>query len=127
MVGYPGSGKTTLAKQVFSQYKIISGDEYKTSAKMIAIAKQFLDKKMSVVFDATNPSIEKRAEYIQLANEYGLTSRCVHVATSFEDSMARNNQRKEGVPRIVYNIYKKKFVQPHVSEGCSVINVNLKK
>lgn len=124
MVGYPGSGKSTLAKQSFSEYKIISGDEYKTSAKMIAVARPYLDQKLSVVFDATNPSREKRAEYIQLAKEYGLTTRCVHVGTSLEESIARNNQRKtDGVPRIVYNIYKKKFVHPDVSEGCSVVEI----
>ena len=124
MVGYPGSGKTTLAKQVFSNYKIISGDKYKNSAKMIAIARKFLDSGFSVVFDATNPSIEKRAQYIHLANEYKLTSRCVHLDTSLDLSLARNNLRSRGVPRIVYNIYNKNFVHPHVSEGCSVVIVN---
>jgi bifunctional polynucleotide phosphatase/kinase len=126
MVGYPGSGKTTLALATFKhpQYVVIHGDDYKSSTpKMIAAARIALDKGVSVVFDATNPSREKRAEYINLAKEYGIGVRCVHVDTSFEESLARNNKRDVPVPRIVYNVYKKKFVAPDVSEGCSVVEI----
>jgi len=126
MVGYPGSGKTTLALETFKspQYVIIHGDDYKSnSSKMIVAAREHLKKGKFVVFDATNPAREKRAEYIELARGLGIGVRCVHVNTSFEESLARNNERSKPVPRIVYNVYKKKFVAPNVSEGCSVVEI----
>ena len=73
MVGYPGSGKSTIVKNVFEPagYFIANGDLLKTSTKMIKEAKKHISNK-SVVFDATNPSKRKRLEYIQFAKEFKL-------------------------------------------------------
>jgi predicted kinase len=67
--------------------------------------------------------VEKRAEYINLAKEFGIVVRCVHVDTSLDESIARNNSREKGVPKIVYNVYKKKFIKPTVDEKCSVVTI----
>ncbi len=117
MVGYPGSGKSTYCLRNFPSYFICSGDEYKTSKKMTAAAKPYLDRGTSVVFDATNPSKEKRAEYITFARSYKLPIRCVHINTSLSESLISNNKREKPVPKIVYNIYKSKFETPDISEG----------
>lgn len=124
MVGMPGSGKSHLAKTVFTKpnYVIIEGDIYKTSAKMIKAATPHLDKGMSVVFDATNPTREKRNEYITVAERYKIPARCIYVNTPMEEAIARNNMREKPVPRIVYNVYNKKFQIPDAThENCSVI------
>jgi bifunctional polynucleotide phosphatase/kinase len=125
MTGYPGSGKSTLCEKVFEPagYAIIHGDVHKTSAKMLKVAEGIVKEGKSVVFDATNPSVEKRAEYIEFANKHGLPARCIHVATSLQESLARNNMREKPVPRIVFNVYTKKFKAPDESEGCSVVVV----
>ena len=123
MVGYPGSGKDTLISKVFSEYFIANGDDLKTSVKMIKAAINPIKSGQSIVFNATNPSKIKRAEYVKFANEYKIPIRCVHVNTSIEDSLASNNTREKPVPRIVYNIYKKKFEEPDVDEGFTVITV----
>lgn len=59
MVGYPGSGKTTIT-QIFEKrgYCVIHGDEYKTQNKMLKKAQEFVNKN-SIVFDATNNNIKK--------------------------------------------------------------------
>jgi bifunctional polynucleotide phosphatase/kinase len=132
MIGYPGSGKSTIARDILGAagYEVLSGDELKTSAKMIKTAEKIIKEndgkaKKSFVFDATNPSRKKRAEYIEFANKWKLPVRCIHVATSQEESMARNQKRPKDkiIPRIAYNLYKKNFEEPIASEGCEVILV----
>jgi bifunctional polynucleotide phosphatase/kinase len=128
MVGYPGSGKTTFATSLVSEkdtYKIIHGDTYKTSKKMIQVAEDYLKThpNHSIVFDATHPSRAKRAEYIEFAKRLNYSVRCIHVTTSLEDAYARNMQRPadKQIPRIVYYKYRKAFEEPMRDEGCDVI------
>lgn len=125
MVGYPASGKTTISNTVFETagYVIMHGDELKTSIKMIKTAVKPITDGKSVVFDATNATKEKRSEYIEFAKKHNVPVRCVYVSTSMEESLQRNNNREKPVPRIVYNIYNKKFQMPTVEEGCEVVKV----
>ncbi len=69
LVGYPGSGKTTIATSICkdSRYIKISGDEFKTSSKMISAAKAHVLKGERIVFDATNGTIKRRKEYIDFS------------------------------------------------------------
>ena len=93
---------------------------------MIKVAKPHLENGLSVVFDATNPTREKRKEYIDVAESYKIPSRCIYMNTSMEESMSRNNMREKPVPRIVYNVYNKKFQLPDPKEeNCSVITLTI--
>ena len=126
MVGYPGSGKTSIAN-TFSpeKYKVISGDDFSSSKKMIIEAEKYIRNDFSVIFDATNPTIEKRKEYIEFANKYNLKIRCIHVSTDMAESMFRNNKRNKVIPKVTYFIFRKKFVKPTVDEGFyEVITLN---
>ena len=128
LVGYPGSGKTQFATCLFGQndrYAILHGDELKTSVKIIKAAKPLLQNGLSVVIDATNPSKEKRNEYIDLAKDFKVAIRCIHINTSMEESLFRNNQRSKDkiVPKIVYNVYRKKFEQPTSEEGFDHVTI----
>lgn len=126
LVGYPGSGKSTLCEKVFSRanYVCIKGDEFKTSVRMIKEAEQHVQIGKSVVFDATNPSIKKRAEYIAFARKHSLSVRCIFVSTSFEISFERNNKRAHPIPRIAYNLFKKNFEYPSENEGFTLEIIN---
>jgi bifunctional polynucleotide phosphatase/kinase len=119
MVGYPGSGKSTICSEIFepANYYIAHGDELKTSAKMIKMAEAKVANNQSVVFDATNPTKDKRAEYIMFAKKHNLPVRCIHVNTSMQDAMTRNNLREKPIPNIVFYTYRKKFESPEESEG----------
>jgi bifunctional polynucleotide phosphatase/kinase len=114
MLGFPGSGKTAVANK-FTDYINIESDTYKTTAKMLKIAKLNIDK--SVIFNATNPSISKRKEYIDYAKEHNINIRCFYVYTSMSDSLANNALREKPVPKIVYNIYNSKFEMPTITKG----------
>ena len=117
MVGYPGSGKSVIARNICKNenYIHIEGDIYKTSKKMIKNAP--LDK--SIVFDATNSSIKKRKEYIDFAKKFNYEIKCVHVKTSLDISYRRNKSRDEDkqVPKIAYSVYTKYYEEPKEDEG----------
>lgn len=117
MIGYPASGKTTYTRTLGKNYVILHGDELKTSAKMIAAAKQPVIDGKSVVFDATNPSKAKRKEYIDFAKKFNIPVRAVHITTSMEECLIRNNQVERMLPKIVYYVFKKKFEEPSLDEG----------
>jgi bifunctional polynucleotide phosphatase/kinase len=126
LVGYPGSGKSHFSTCYFGEndkYVILHGDDLKTSTKMIKAARPLIKNGKSIIFDATNPSKEKRKEYIDIAKELQLSIRCIHISTSFEESLYRNNQRpkEQIVPKIVYYIYRKKFEIPTKDEGFNSI------
>lgn len=125
MVGYPGSGKSTIVRDIFEPagYITLEGDLLKTSARMIRSAEPFISAGKSVVFDATNPSKKKRAEYIEYAKSKGLSVRCIWVPRSMEESLLQNNKRPADklVPKIVYFVYRKNFEQPVGDEGFAAV------
>lgn len=131
MVGYPASGKSTISQGVFKAngYEVLESDELKTMAKIRAGLKKALGEGKSVVVDATNPTRERRKEYVNIAREIrgeDIKVRCIHVATSMEESVARNNLRskEKGVPMIAYYTYRKRFEEPNATlEGFDQLEV----
>jgi bifunctional polynucleotide phosphatase/kinase len=116
MVGFPGSGKSTVAS-TFADYKILHGDELLTSKKMIKEAEKNIKEGASVIFDATNPTKEKRQEYITLAHKYNLQIRCIVMQTDMAEAMFRNNKRNKIIPKITYYVFRKKYQEPTLDEG----------
>lgn len=128
MMGYPGSGKSTIAQNICTKYPnyiCIQGDIYKTSKSMIKKASEYISEKKSIIFDATNSSKAKRNEYISFAQKYGYKIKCLHVTTPLENSYYRNKQRPSDiqVPRIAYSVYSKYFEEPQEEEGFTLIEV----
>lgn len=125
MVGYPGSGKSTVAKSICQneQFVLIQGDVHKTSPKMIKAALPCVKEGKSIVFDATNSSSKKRNEYIEFAKKHNLKVVCIHMTTSLEVSYKRNKERdpEQQVPKIAYSVYTKHFENPNVEEGFELI------
>ena len=127
MIGFPGSGKSTIARHIcqHANYIHIQGDVYKTSRKMIKASLEHIIQHKSIVFDATNSSIKKRLEYITFAKKYNLHVRCIHVSTPLNLSFKRNRLRsdKKQVPKIAYSVYSKYYNEPTESEGCTLFVV----
>ncbi|CAG8770497.1 2087_t:CDS:2, partial [Dentiscutata heterogama] len=72
-VGYPASGKSTFAKKWLVNYGYVhvNQDTMKTKQKCIQACETALKENKSVVIDNTNPSIESRKQYIDIAKQYG--------------------------------------------------------
>lgn len=121
MVGYPGSGKSTIAENICktANYVHIQGDIYKTSSKMRKASLEYITQSKSIVFDATHSSIKKRKEFIDFSKKYNYQVKCIHVSTSLEISYKRNKTRcdEKHVPKIAYSVYKKHYEEPNEEEG----------
>ena len=121
MMGYPGSGKSTIAKNICKNdnFIYIEGDVYKSSTKMIKASLQHITQKKSIIFDATNSSSKKRKEYIDFGKKYNYKIVCIHVSTSLEISYKQNKLRnyEKYVPKIAYSVYSKNYEEPKENEG----------
>ena len=127
MCGFPGSGKSTFCQTYKDTYGICHGDELKTVPKTVKKIKDFISEGKSVVIDATNSSIEKRATYVELAKDNGYSVKCVWLTADETISFDRNRKRGEAggslVPKIAYSVYKKHFQEPTEAEGFELLKV----
>jgi len=129
MVGYPASGKSTVARSL-AGYHIVDGDRLKTAAAMVKDAKAYLWQSVGlwpIVFDCTGGSKKKRAAFVQFAKDHGLSVRVFRLQTSIEDSMERNKERAEHggpkVPAVAFYTYRKHFEEPTEDEGFTVLKL----
>lgn len=124
MVGYPASGKSTLAQGL--GYHVVDGDKLKTASAMIKDAEKHIGTE-SVVFDSTAGTKAKRAEFVNFAQKHELPVRVFWVQTPIDVSMERNKQRAAAggpkVPDIAFYVFRKKFETPTEDEGFSVVKI----
>jgi len=127
MVGYPGAGKTTIAKHLCYEMKFIHilGDIHKTSKKMIKASLPYIKQNKSIIFDATNSSSKKRNEYIEYGRKYEYKIVCIHVSTSLEVAYRRNRLRnyEKYVPKIAFSVYSKHYEIPNENEGFTLFTI----
>ncbi|CAG4982972.1 unnamed protein product [Parnassius apollo] len=127
LVGYPGSGKSFLAKQIEekSTYKYVSvcRDVLGSWQKCAAEATRLLQQGKSVVVDSTNPDVESRARWTSLAKEMKVDCRCAKMTTT-KSHAQHNNKFRElmkinhlPVNDIVFHSYKNKYQEPTTKEG----------
>ena len=120
MVGYPGSGKSTIADKISKEkeYIHIKGDDYKSDVKkMIKASLTYLEDGKSVIFDATNSSQKRRKLFIDLGVKYSHNIQCIHVDTPLALCIKRNKLRDIQVPSIAFSVFKKHYQKPSENEG----------
>lgn len=129
-IGFPASGKTHFTKKYIMQhnYSYINQDTLKTQKKCLAETEKALKTKQNIVIDNTNLTIEHRKVFIELAKKYKYTVRCFIFTTPIEicihNSYYRNyisNGQIKTIPAIVYNMVRKKYIEPTKNEGISEI------
>lgn len=130
MIGYPGSGKTTFARNAVPRhYHYVNQDTVNkgrpgTVAQCLREVKSALAN-TSVIVDNTNVNMETRAKYINIAREHGVPVRCFRMETSLELSqhLARVREILGGphIPMIAY----RKIEEPVPEEGAGVVIVPL--
>lgn len=129
MMGYPGCGKSTLAKKISEKYghKIICMDVFKSRYRCYQLTQHhLLKKKRSVIIDNTNPSILARENYIKIATEKDIKVRLIWLNISQDMAWHLNKMRteltgKKSVPLVAYHRYKKNLQPPDIEEGIDTI------
>lgn len=126
LVGYPASGKSSFCKRYLKPkgYTVVNRDTLKTQEKCQKTALETLKAKKSVVIDNTNPSIEARKIYVDIAKKAGVSVRCFHFDASKEVAQHLNYYRQaqtagkiRRIPDVGYNMFKSRFKAPEKSEG----------
>jgi bifunctional polynucleotide phosphatase/kinase len=119
MVGYPGSGKSTIANN-YLDYIIINQDSLKTKKKCLETIEKNMILDKNIVIDNMNYTKEKRKEFINIAKKYNYCSRAIFLETSYELSKHNmlyryyiTNGEIKRVPDLVYRI----FEVPEIEEG----------
>jgi len=130
-VGLPASGKSYFAQTyvVPHNYEYINQDTLKTAKKCVAAVEKALKLGKSVIVDNTNLTSDSRKVFIDIATKNKVPSRCLLFNTPLEvckhNSYFRNyttNGAVKVIPKMVYNMMKKKYVKPELTEGFSEIN-----
>lgn len=127
LVGFPGSGKSYLAKQIETKsnhkYATVCRDILGSWQKCAAEATKLLQQGKSVIVDSTNPDVESRSRWTSLAKQNKVDCRCAKMATSKAHAQHNNKFRElmkiNHVPvnDIVFHTYKNKFTEPSPNEG----------
>ena len=137
MVGVPGSGKTTYARQIPNATVLSSDDiraeigadggDKKMHKQVFDIlherTKEALSAGNDVVYDATNLRHTRRAEF--LSEIKGLTGHtvCVYFAIPLEQALSQNTDRDMPVPKEVIKRMSREPCEPRIDEGWDEIKV----
>jgi len=125
LVGIPGSGKTTIAKNSFPNHKRINLDTVHTRSKEDEeIANSFSNGK-DLIIDNTNTTKKSRSKYVQMAKLFGVPIRAVYVKCPVDIALKRNASRtgKERVPDSAVRFYNKIIQPPTVEEGFDSVGI----
>jgi bifunctional polynucleotide phosphatase/kinase len=124
MIGYPGSGKSTIAKTLnrLFNYQIISRDYLKT--KCAKYTTNYMKQNINIIIDATNYNKSNRKPYIKLAKQFGYRVITLTINNSIQACFYMNQYRHQHskgiyplIPKIAYYKIRKNFEEPHTSEG----------
>ncbi len=140
MVGVAGSGKTTIARDIFKRYddvSLISSDEIRgrlglgqdspSHAKVFKEVNEIIEtlmiiKQEVIIVDATNLKKYFRKNYIKLADKYGYEKITYVVKCDTEKCLANNERRGYTVPSDVIIRQSAYYEPPCVEEGWDEIN-----
>lgn len=134
LVGLPGSGKSTIAKEYVNQGFIsVNQDLLGTRDACVALAKKAIEEGKDVIIDRCNTDIRQRRTWLNLAKYYNIKDvECINVTTEAKECYKRACDRKDH-PTIknlttakIYGIIKsfdKGYEPPTFDEGFTKITV----
>lgn len=136
MVGVPGSGKTTIARDRFGDALRLSPDDLRVMLTGVPfeLRRERIVEKVSlaaletllalacrqgfdVLHDATNLRRESRRRLIKLARDHGVAAMAIFVRCDLETALARNSGRSRLVPAGIIRRMFSSLEQPTLDEG----------
>jgi predicted kinase len=134
LIGLPGVGKSTWARERYSDHCIFSSDNYRRhlfddvndqshNADVFAALYRDMDDMFraqypsEVVFDATNLNAKRRKHVIDLAHRYGVEVEAVVFVAPLDVILQRNSERDRVVPEDSIRMKYRTFHVPLVTEG----------
>lgn len=125
--GTPGSGKTTLSKQMAEQHRAerISFDErnFMRHTDMIPPILEALTDGKNVVADSVFPQVEHRTAVLNAVKDIPCRKILVHIDTPLDECLRRNAHRENPLPDFVVESFHQLFEQPTLDEGWDEIIV----
>ena len=133
MSGLPGTGKDTWIKENCPDLPMISLDEIRREMKIAPTdnqskvletarerAREYLRKKQSFVWNATNLTPMVRNKQIKLFTDYHASVRIVYLETDWQEQLRRNENRKAVVPEGAICHMLEELVPPETQEAAHV-------
>ena len=119
-VGCQGAGKSTFYRErFFNTHVRVNLDMLKARNRERLLVRACLDMQQRFVIDNTNPTVEDRKRYFDLANGSGFKVIGYFFVATLDELLQRNSQRrgKEVVPEIGVRGTLKKLERPALAEG----------
>ena len=137
LVGFPGAGKSTIAKEYQKQgYVIHSPDAIRNELNMhednqigevldIMHGRMFEDMKQgkNIIYDSTNLSCRRRMKVLRSIKQFNYEKICVILSTPLSICKERNSHRI-GYSKVTnegYNIMQHVYKRPTLDEGWDII------
>lgn len=121
MCGIPGSGKSTLSKQIADKYNAtrLSLDEmgYVRQFKLIPYIISGLENEESVVVDSLYTKLQWRTELLDAVKNIECKRILVYLNTSLDVCIQRNRGRETPLPDFVVEHQFERFEKPTHDEG----------
>lgn len=117
LIGIQASGKTTFCQEYFCDFDIVSLDIIKTRKKEYKTINEIINSGKNLVIDNTNPTIEERKKYIDIAQQNGYKTVGIYFRSSVDECLKRNSKRGNNVPLKGILATAKKLEQPSYFEN----------
>lgn len=117
LIGIQASGKTTFCQEYFCDFDIVSLDIIKTRKKEYKTINEIINSGKNLVIDNTNPTIEERKKYIDIAQQNGYKTVGIYFRSSVDECLKRNSKRENNVPLKGILATAKKLEQPSYAEN----------
>lgn len=131
--GIPGSGKDYFIKKSLGDYPVVSLDKlrlkHKKDAKkgsgfVVQLAKEqareYMRKKQSFIWNATNITKLIRSQLIEMCSEYGGKVKLVYIEVPYKTVLHQNNNRQYPIPNDVLERFIDKLEMPSTIEAHEV-------